>query len=50
MGSQPTFLNAAAVGHVTLGPRPLLEILLAIERDRGRERPFRMRRALSIST
>jgi 2-amino-4-hydroxy-6-hydroxymethyldihydropteridine diphosphokinase len=40
VGSQPTFLNAAAVGHVTLGPRDLLEVLLAIERARGRERPF----------
>jgi 2-amino-4-hydroxy-6-hydroxymethyldihydropteridine diphosphokinase len=40
VGPQPTFLNAAAVGHVTLGPRRLLEILLAIERDRSRERPF----------
>ena len=40
VGWQPTFLNAAAVGDVTLGPRDLLEILLGIERDRGRERPF----------
>jgi 2-amino-4-hydroxy-6-hydroxymethyldihydropteridine diphosphokinase len=40
VGEQPTFLNAAAIGNVTLGPRDLLEVLLAIERDRGRERPF----------
>jgi 2-amino-4-hydroxy-6-hydroxymethyldihydropteridine diphosphokinase len=39
-GPQPIFLNAAAVGETTLGPRPLLELLLAIERARGRERPF----------
>ena len=40
VGSQPTFLNAAAAGHVTLGPRHLLDVLLAIERERGRKRPF----------
>jgi len=34
------FLNAAVVGDTSVGPRPLLEALLAIERDRGRERPF----------
>jgi len=38
---QPLYLNAAAVGHTTLGPRDLLDALLAIERDYGRERPFR---------
>jgi 2-amino-4-hydroxy-6-hydroxymethyldihydropteridine diphosphokinase len=36
-----TFLNAAVVGLTTLGPRDLLDELLAIERERGRERPFR---------
>ena len=40
VGPQPTFLNAAAIGHVALGPRHLLDVLLAIERARGRERPF----------
>ena len=39
-GDQPDFLNAAAVGETTLAPRALLDTLLAIERERGRERPF----------
>ena len=39
-GDQPEFLNAAAVGETTLAPRVLLDVLLAIERERGRERPF----------
>jgi len=34
------FLNAAAVGTTVRGPRELLDELLAIERARGRERPF----------
>jgi 2-amino-4-hydroxy-6-hydroxymethyldihydropteridine diphosphokinase len=38
-GPQPVYLNAAAVGTTTLSPRALLETLLAIERERGRERP-----------
>ena len=38
--SQPLFLNAAAVGDTALGARDLLDALLAIERERGRERPF----------
>lgn len=38
---QPLYLNAVAVGHTTLSPRDLLDALLAIERDYGRERPFR---------
>jgi 2-amino-4-hydroxy-6-hydroxymethyldihydropteridine diphosphokinase len=37
---QPLFLNAAAVGDTALGARDLLNALLAIERERGRERPF----------
>jgi len=37
---QPEFLNAAVVGATTLPPRALLDALLAIERERGRERPF----------
>jgi 2-amino-4-hydroxy-6-hydroxymethyldihydropteridine diphosphokinase len=40
VGPQPTFLNAAAVGETSLSARSLLETLLAIERDLGRERPF----------
>lgn len=40
VGPQPTFLNAIAVGETSLGPRALLETLLAVERDLGRERPF----------
>ena len=38
---QPRFLNAAATGATTLEPRALLDELLAIERLRGRERPYR---------
>jgi 2-amino-4-hydroxy-6-hydroxymethyldihydropteridine diphosphokinase len=39
-GDQPAFLNGAAVGRTTLSARELLTELLAIERERGRERPF----------
>jgi 2-amino-4-hydroxy-6-hydroxymethyldihydropteridine diphosphokinase len=35
----PAFLNAAAVGAARLPPRELLDALLAIEAERGRERP-----------
>ncbi len=38
-GPQPRFLNAVAVGEATLPARELLATLLAIERERGRERP-----------
>jgi 2-amino-4-hydroxy-6-hydroxymethyldihydropteridine diphosphokinase len=38
--NQPLFLNAAAVGTSAMNARDLLERLLAIERERGRERPF----------
>ena len=38
-GEQPDFLNAAAVGKTTLAARQVLAALLAIERERGRERP-----------
>lgn len=38
--NQPLFLNAAAVGATAMNARDLLESLLAIERERGRERPF----------
>ena len=36
---QPLFLNAAVVGETTLPARDVLDRLLAIERERGRERP-----------
>jgi 2-amino-4-hydroxy-6-hydroxymethyldihydropteridine diphosphokinase len=35
---QPRFLNGAAALETSLGPRPLLELLLAVERRFGRER------------
>lgn len=38
-GPQPLYLNAVAVGTTVHPPRELLDALLAIERDRGRERP-----------
>ncbi len=40
VGAQPVFLNGAAAGSTPLSPRDLLEALLAIERERGRDRPF----------
>ena len=40
VGPQPLYLNAAAVGRIALEPGALLEALLAIEAERGRERPF----------
>ena len=40
VGPQPLFLNGAAVGETGLSPRALLDAVLAIERERGRERPF----------
>ena len=39
-GVQSLFLNAAATGETDVSARELLGILLAIERERGRERPF----------
>jgi 2-amino-4-hydroxy-6-hydroxymethyldihydropteridine diphosphokinase len=39
-GPQAMFLNAAAVGETTLTARQLLDALLAIERERGRQRPY----------
>lgn len=39
-GDQPDFLNAAAVAETTLDAREVLAALLAIERERGRERPY----------
>ena len=40
VGAQPPFLNGAAVGGWEGGARALLDLLLAIERAAGRERPF----------
>ena len=40
VGDQPRFLNAAAVGGWDGGARLLLDVLSAIEREAGRERPF----------
>jgi 2-amino-4-hydroxy-6-hydroxymethyldihydropteridine diphosphokinase len=37
--AQPNYLNAACVGSTALEPRALLEMLLRIEGERGRERP-----------
>ena len=37
---QPLYLNGVAVGETTLGPREILDALLAIEEAYGRERPF----------
>jgi 2-amino-4-hydroxy-6-hydroxymethyldihydropteridine diphosphokinase len=39
-GPQPLFLNAAAVGETSLSATQLLAALMAIEQERGRERPF----------
>lgn len=39
-GPQPLFLNAAAVGETTASAPEILAALMAIERERGRERPF----------
>ena len=38
--SQPPYLNAAVTGESELSPRALLDALLQIERDFGRERPY----------
>jgi 2-amino-4-hydroxy-6-hydroxymethyldihydropteridine diphosphokinase len=39
-GPQAMFLNAAVVGQTSLTARSVLEALLAIEQERGRERPY----------
>jgi 2-amino-4-hydroxy-6-hydroxymethyldihydropteridine diphosphokinase len=39
--SQPLYLNAVLVGETTLTPRRLLDLLLAIEAEHGRTRPFK---------
>jgi 2-amino-4-hydroxy-6-hydroxymethyldihydropteridine diphosphokinase len=39
-GDQPLFLNAAATGYTTAAADEVLSTLLAIEQERGRQRPF----------
>jgi 2-amino-4-hydroxy-6-hydroxymethyldihydropteridine diphosphokinase len=39
-GPQAMFLNAAAVADTALTPRGVLDALLAIEQERGRERQY----------
>ena len=39
-GPQALFLNAVAVGEARLSAREMLDALLAIEQERGRERPY----------
>jgi 2-amino-4-hydroxy-6-hydroxymethyldihydropteridine diphosphokinase len=38
VAEQPAFLNGAVAVETTLGPRELLEVLLAVERELGRVR------------
>jgi len=38
--AQPLFLNAAVSGFTAESPRDVLRLLLSIEHERGRERPF----------
>jgi 2-amino-4-hydroxy-6-hydroxymethyldihydropteridine diphosphokinase len=40
-GPQPLYLNAGVVGDTLLAPLDLLHMLMAIEREDGRERPHR---------
>lgn len=40
VGLQPRFLNAAAIGVTAVSARHLLDLLLDIERARGRARPW----------
>ena len=40
LDDQPLYLNAAVTGETDLPSRQLLDALLAIERDFGRERPY----------
>ena len=40
VGPQPLFLNGAVAGSTDLSARQVLGFLLALERERGRERPF----------
>lgn len=46
---QPDYLNAVVSGITTLAPHALLETMLTIERERGRERPsLRASRTLDL--
>lgn len=40
LADQPLYLNAALVGDTTLSARALLDALLRIEREFGRDRPY----------
>jgi 2-amino-4-hydroxy-6-hydroxymethyldihydropteridine diphosphokinase len=40
VGDQPNFLNAAAAGETSLPAHDLLRVLLDIEKQYGRERPY----------
>ncbi len=40
VGDQPRYLNGVVVGDTSLSARELLDQLLAIEREHGRERPM----------
>ena len=40
LADQPLYLNAAVAGTTSLDARALLEALLAIEREFGRDRPY----------
>ena len=40
LAGEPLFLNAVVTGTTALGARSLLDALLAIEREFGRERPY----------
>jgi 2-amino-4-hydroxy-6-hydroxymethyldihydropteridine diphosphokinase len=37
-GPQPPYLNAVAIGETAMGPSEVIELLLRLERQRGRER------------
>jgi 2-amino-4-hydroxy-6-hydroxymethyldihydropteridine diphosphokinase len=39
-GPAPMFLNAAAIGESELSARAVLDLLLAVEQQLGRERPY----------
>ncbi|HEX5070121.1 MAG TPA: 2-amino-4-hydroxy-6-hydroxymethyldihydropteridine diphosphokinase [Vicinamibacterales bacterium] len=46
---QPAYLNGVVVGETDLGPEALLEYLMALESERGRERrSFRAARTLDL--
>jgi 2-amino-4-hydroxy-6-hydroxymethyldihydropteridine diphosphokinase len=48
-GPQPPYLNAVAIGRTDLEPQAVLDLLLSIERERGRERSsFRAPRTLDL--